>query len=222
MASGELLLVPLIAGAVAQVWNSPPYRRWPWLTLAVALTVGLGRLAIELHPDCLDLLARDPRMLRSGQLWRAVTALFVQDSDVVGAAFNLFWLLVLGVAAERRMTRRQWLTVYFGGGVLTEFLALAFQPNGAGNSIAFCALAGALCGDWGEKRWRWWRIGVGAIGVVSAALLMWYDDIHGIGFFTGLAIALVMNKRRAMSPRPGNGAARDNVVVFRAGSDTYH
>jgi rhomboid protease GluP len=222
MATGELLLLPLIAGAFAQVWNPPPYRRWPWLTFAMVLTVGLGRLAIDLHPEWLDLLARDPRMLGSGQLWRAVTALFVQDSDAVGMAFNLFWLLVLGVAAERRMTRRQWLAVYFGGGVLTEFLALVFQPNGAGNSIAFCALAGALCANWGEGRWRWWRIAVGAFGVLSAALLVWNDDIHGIGFFAGLAIGLVLSRRRTNGPRAGNGAASDNVVVFRPGSDTYH
>jgi hypothetical protein len=37
-----------------------------------------------------------------------------------------------------------WLGLYLGGGVITEFLALAWQPYGAGNSIACYALAGGL------------------------------------------------------------------------------
>src|SRR5438552_77751 len=105
--------VALVAGTVADVWNPPPYRRWPILTLTVAAS-GLATVALQsVVPDWLPLLARDPRMVSSGELWRALTALFAQDGGARGLLFNLFWLFVLGSTAERRLTRAGWLAVYF-------------------------------------------------------------------------------------------------------------
>ena len=160
------MLVPLIAGALAEVWDPPLYRRWPLLTLAMALLVGATFVAQNLWPGLLDSLARDPRLL-SGEPWRGVTALFVQDGGAAGALFNLACLLLLGTSAERRFSRRAWLAIYFLGGVTAEVLALAWQPHGAGNSVACFALAGALCSDWREGRWRWWRAGAGLVGTAA-------------------------------------------------------
>ncbi len=218
------LLAALLAGAVAELWNPPPHRRWPLLTLAVALLIGATFAAQGVRPDLLPLLARDPRMLASGEVWRAVTALFAQDGGTAGTMFNLAWLLVLGTAAERRFSRRAWLAVYFLGGIATEFLALAWQPHGAGNSIACMALAGALCSDWREGRGRWWRAAVGLVGTAAAALLLWESDIHGIGFCLGLAIGFVLVAHGALArgrdlDPPAEPA--DNVVFIR-GTDTYH
>lgn len=221
--STAALLACLAAGAVAEVWNHPPYRRWPLLTLGIALLVGTTFALQSLAPELQPLFARDPRMLSSGEVWRAMTALFVQDGGLNGTLFNLFWLLLLGTTAERRFTRRAWLAVYFGGGIVTEFLALAWQPHGAGNSIACLALAGALCSDWREGRWRWWRAGVGLAGAVAAFLLLLESDIHGIGFFAGLVIGFAIHAATAPSRR-GTGPADENsnVVVFMNGTDTYH
>lgn len=215
------MLVALIAGMLAEIWNPPPYRRWPLLTLAVAGLV-LATFALQnAMPDLLPLLSRDPRMLHSGEVWRAVTALFAQDGGMPGMLFNLFWLLVLGTAAERRFSRQGWLAVYFLGGIVTEFLALAWQPHGAGNSIACFALAGALCSDWREGRMRWWRAGVGLAGAAAAGVLLLENDIHGIGFIAGLLIGFVLVARSDVLHSEDGRAANDNVIYIDGG-DTLH
>lgn len=215
------LLIALAAGALAELWSPPPYRRWPLLTLAVMLLIGATWTLTSARPELLPLLARDPAMLASGEVWRGVTALFAQDGGTQGMLFNLFWLLVLGSLTERRFSRRAWLAIYFLGGVATEFLALAWQPHGAGNSVACLALAGALCSDWREGRGRWWRAGTGLAGLAAAAVLLFANDIHGIGFVLGMTIGFVLAARSAARERE-IAAANDNVVVFMPGSDTYH
>lgn len=215
------LLIALAAGALAELWSPPPYRRWPLLTLAVMLLIGATWTLTSARPELLPLLARDPAMLASGEVWRAVTALFAQDGGTQGMLFNLFWLLVLGSLTERRFSRRAWSAIYFLGGVATEFLALAWQPHGAGNSVACLALAGALCSDWREGRGRWWRAGTGLAGLAAAAVLLFANDIHGIGFVLGMTIGFVLAARSAARERE-IAAANDNVVVFMPGSDTYH
>lgn len=217
-------LAALVAGTVAEMWNPPRYRRWPVVTLAVAALVLVTFAAQSLAPDLLPVLSRDPRMLSSGEVWRAVTALFAQDGGTSGLLFNLFWLLVLGTAAERRFTRAGWLVVYFLGGVAAEFLALAWEPHGAGNSIACFALAGALCSDWREGRWRWWRAGIGLGGSVAAFVLLLQSDIHGIGFFVGLLIGWVFAARAAVAAdrSPGEFDEPASNVVSITGTETLH
>lgn len=216
-------MAALVAGTVAEVWNPPPYRRWPVVTLTVAALVLATFAAQTLVPDLLPMLARDPRMVSSGEVWRAVTALFAQDGGASGLLFNLFWLLVLGSTAERRLPRAGWLAVYFLGGIASELLALGWQPHGAGNSIACFALAGALCGDWREGRWRWWRAGVGLLGAAAASLLLLDNDIHGIGFFVGLLGGFALAVRASVVE--GRAIAMPNErsnVVSITGTDTYH
>lgn len=216
-------LAVLVAGTVAEVWNPPPYRRSPVVTLTVAGLV-LATFALQSFvPDLLPLLVRDPRMVSSGEVWRALTALFAQDGGTGGLLFNVFWLLVLGSTAERRLPRSGWLAVYFVGGIVTQFLALSWQPHGAGNSVACFALAGALCSDWREGRWRWWRAGVGLFGAAAAFLLLLDSDIHGIGFFAGLLIGFALAARAAIieARTIELRAERSNVVSLR-GTETYH
>lgn len=215
------LLVALFAGVLADLWSPPPHRRWPLLTLAVLLLIGATATLTAARPDLLPLLSRDPAMLASGEVWRAVTALFAPDGGTSGMLFNLGWLLVLGAMAERRFSRPAWLAIYFGGGVAAEFLALAWQPHGAGNSIACFALAGALCSDWRAGAGRWWRVGTGLAGLAAAAVLVFADDVHGIGFIAGMAIGFVLVARSAARERE-IAAANDNMVVFMPGTDSLH
>jgi membrane associated rhomboid family serine protease len=59
--------------------------------------------------------------------------------------FNLLGLVLVGVAAERRLGARAWLAAYLVGGLTGELVGWAgWQPVGGGNSIGVCGLAGAL------------------------------------------------------------------------------
>jgi membrane associated rhomboid family serine protease len=117
--------------------------RAPLLTLGVlSLTAGAS-LAQAADRDLLTRFERTPAELH-GDWWRIATALFFQDGGLVGAASNLAFLGLIGVAAEQVLSRPRWLLHYFGIGLAVEVLAYSWQPTGAGNSIAVCGLAGGV------------------------------------------------------------------------------
>jgi membrane associated rhomboid family serine protease len=118
-------------------------QRFPVVTAVVfAVTATVSVLGLAL-PSLLATLERSPAGLH-GDWWRTFTALFVQDGGVAGTISNLLFLLVMGALAEQFLERWQWLVCYFGAGLAGELAGYAWQPHGAGNSVAVCGLAGAL------------------------------------------------------------------------------
>jgi membrane associated rhomboid family serine protease len=115
------------------------------LTVAVAtLTAGVSILGLAVHPVELAL-RRDGPAISSGEIWRLLSSLLVQDGGAIGTIFNLAGLVVIGIAAERRLGRPRWMLAYLVGGLTGELVGWAgWQPIGAGNSVAVCGLAGAL------------------------------------------------------------------------------
>lgn len=195
MKSVVLLLIVLAGAAALGLMRKLPVDRrrgMPWATLATAGVVATMFAAQIARPDLLPVLARAPGLLRDGEVWRAVTALFVQDGGIAGAVFNAVILLAIGTIAEWRLGIARWSAVYFGGGIAAEFLALAWQPHGAGNSIACFALAGALCSDLVTRRTRTIEMLVGLIPTAAAIGLLFLRDIHGIGFCGGAVIGCAL------------------------------
>jgi membrane associated rhomboid family serine protease len=115
----------------------------PLLTAGVLALTAAASLAQAADRDLLSRFERTPAELH-GDWWRIATALFLQDGGVVGAVSNLAFLGLIGVAAEQVLSRPRWLLHYFGIGLAVEVLAYCWQPTGAGNSIAVCALAGGV------------------------------------------------------------------------------
>jgi membrane associated rhomboid family serine protease len=118
-------------------------RRPPWLTLTVFLLTAVPSCVQAMVPAVLHDLERTPAGL-TGQWWRSISSLVVQDGGVVGTLSNLAFLLVIGSIAEQVLTRPRWLVLYLGPGLAGEFAAYGWQPTGAGNSVAICGLSGAL------------------------------------------------------------------------------
>lgn len=117
----------------------------PVLTAAVLGVTAAVSIAGLLTDSVLLTLRRDAIALSDGQLWRLLTSLLVQDGGIAGTVFNLLGLALVGVAAERRLGRRAWLVAYLVGGLSGEVAGWAgWQPDGAGNSVGVCGLAGAL------------------------------------------------------------------------------
>jgi rhomboid protease GluP len=195
----------------ARADGQPPRR--PLLTYAVA-TVLVAMFALQLaQPTILPLLRREAALVQQAQLWRAVSALFVQDGGAFGFAFNLALLVLIGTVAERNWGRGRWLLVYLGGGIATEFLALLWQPQGAGNSIACFALAGALVTYSPSGGPKPLPAAIRLAGLAAGAGLVVLFDIHGMAFALGAVAGAVftIRDRRAASlsaPRPAEAPGR--------------
>jgi membrane associated rhomboid family serine protease len=180
--------VPYERGDDMPAPNGKYATRFPWLTIGVfAVTAAVSITQLTRSPWLLARLERTPAGLH-GQLWRTATSLVVQDGGLIGTASNLFFLLVLGIAAERSVSRGRWLLGYLGAGLAGEIAGYAWQPTGGGNSVAVCGLAGivaiALChrgrsvpSFGGPATLLWcgcllatWYVPLLAIGVVAAGL----------------------------------------------------
>lgn len=166
--------------------------RVPWATFALALAIAIPAALQLVVPSLLPSLARDRTAILAGEWWRLVTSLFVQDGGIPGTIFNLVTLLLVGSVAERIWGSRRMLLIYFTGGIASQLPALAWQPTGAGNSVANFSLAGsiALVCLLGARR-PLPRI-CAALACAAAAGLLLLRDIHGAAFLLGIALAAVL------------------------------
>jgi membrane associated rhomboid family serine protease len=131
-------------GEIRAMATTTTRRRIPLATLVtLAVTAPFSVLQFP-FPVLLASLRRDPGGLAAGQWWRLVTPLVVQDGGVLGTISNLAFLAVLGTLAERRLGAWRWVALYLLGGAAGEAAGYAWEPHGAGNSVALCGLAGAI------------------------------------------------------------------------------
>ena len=119
------------------------FQRLPIATAVVFVVTATTSILGLVVPGMLKGWQRAPQGLH-GDWWRTFTALFVQDDGVAGTISNLAFLLVMGAVAEQVLGAWRWLVCYFGAGLVGELAGYAWQPRGAGNSVAICGLAGAL------------------------------------------------------------------------------
>lgn len=98
-------------------------------------------------PAVLHALERNADRIAKGEVWRVVTALVQQDGGLAGTIANALALLVMGSVAEHLLGGRRTADTFIGVGVLAQLPALAWQPVGAGNSVANFGLTGALALD---------------------------------------------------------------------------
>lgn len=192
-----VLLVAALASSRATGAGARPVSRQPVATLSTLAIVGVPTLLeLTVKPELLELLQRDAELIGRGQVWRLVTALVVQDGGVLGAAFNLATLAVVGVAAEQAWGARRWIAIAGISGVGAELWGLAVQPVGGGNSVIVLGLAGSLASlavrhSVGAAQ----RLGVVALTI--SVVLLAIGDIHGGAATIGAVLGLV-----GRPPRP--------------------
>jgi membrane associated rhomboid family serine protease len=184
-----------------------------------ALTAA-GAIAQAAAPGLLASLQRSPEGLH-GDWWRTGTALFAQDGGVVGALSNLAFLLILGAIAEQFLTAGRWLACYFGAGLVGELAGYAWQPVGAGNSIAVCGLAGALVV-------ALWARTPGVAPAAPLFLLYWCGALLGsvcwpalLAGVAGGAAAQAAWARGLDPGRPAAGAALLTGVILVAAANLH-
>lgn len=185
--------------------------RRPWVTLVVfVITAAVTTLQLTVAPGLPRDLERTPAGMH-GDWWRTITSLFVQDGGVQGAVSNLFFLVVLGVIAERVVPRGRWLVAYIGAGLVGEFAGYAWQPIGGGNSVANCGLAGLVAV---AILWRDCRMPV----IAAPILLVWCGVLLATWSFPLLLVGVVAAV--IATPVSRSGRRGFGVVVFVAATAT--
>ncbi|MFI8462054.1 rhomboid family intramembrane serine protease [Kitasatospora sp. NPDC085464] len=183
--------------------------RRPRVTLGLFAVMAVMAVVQYLVPSVIGDLMRRPDALSDGQWWRAVTALLVQSSGVGQIVFNLSALLVIGAVAEAVLGRWRTLVVFLVGGVSAHVVSLAgWSTRGGGDSVAICALLGALAvtcllGATAPPRPFkdiWYLLLVPAAGT----LLCLMQNNHGVGLVAGCLLGLALVPR---GTRPPTGSA---------------
>jgi len=160
-------------------------RATPPLVTGVAWVLTAAMAAGQtVDPSVLDALRRDPSFAARGEWWRVLSPLLVQADGWPQIVANLLFLAVIGYFAERRFGPARWLVLYLTGGIAGEVAGYAFEPHGAGNSVAIFGLAGGLLAAGARD-----RRSVSPVPVVAA--LAWIASIVGLdlGGYVWAAIA---------------------------------
>jgi membrane associated rhomboid family serine protease len=167
---------------------------FPRTTLLLLLAVAVPSALQLFFPVVLSLFERDYERFLSGDWWRLVTPLFVQDGGVAGTIFNLVSLLLVGSVAERLWGGRYMLIIFFIGGIIGEIVAFTWQPVGAGNSIGNFSLAASIAMA-SLTRHPSRSIQIGAVFALGAdGLLVGLQDIHGAAAIVGAILGLILSQ----------------------------
>jgi membrane associated rhomboid family serine protease len=170
-------------------------------TLAVFTATAILTCASLLHPTVLVVLQRSPQIL-AGQWWRLVTPVLVERGGWGEITFNLVALAAFGAVVERLWGSRRWVLFYLTGCVTGEAIGLAWQPVGAGSSVAVCGLLGAWAA-WSLRESRAHNVaGVLVLGI--AVVLSVSHNLHGPPVLVCAALALLLGPRMRHRERPQN------------------
>nr|WP_186337835.1 MULTISPECIES: rhomboid family intramembrane serine protease [Streptomyces] len=198
----------------------------PSATAAVFLATGAVTAAQFAFPEVFEALRRDPGALASGEWWRALSPLLVQSSGRQPLV-TVPAVAALGIPVERIYGAKGMLALYLVPAAVGEGLGYAWQPHGAGNSIAALGLACGL-GSWlflpaqekGRPRPPLNRVRVRGAAVPAGAVAdTAVRDIHGLPTLTGAAMGAGLLLRRR-SRRPAHATTTRDGSGGRSRSST--
>lgn len=198
MTSAILYAAVYVVGWLLLVWRRPdgrPPRVTAWGAGLVAL-VAAGWVAQLLRPALLDQGMRESAAVRSGQWWRLVTAIVLQDGGWTGAAVNLVALAVtVGLAGEVLTAWTGLLVVLLGGIGANLLTVLTFGQPGAGSSMATMVLL-VVAVLVGLRNPSWREAGLVVVLVTLAAVLLARRDQHGLALALALVSGIWLRRRR--------------------------
>src|SRR5688572_21555824 len=116
------------------------------LPMSSILIIGVTAVITALqfvYPEVLAALQRDPDAIRAGELWRLVTALFVQPNGISQCIANGFLILAFMPASER-LYGRGVLVIYFGAGLAGQTVNRLWESGIGGSSTAIFGVMGSL------------------------------------------------------------------------------
>lgn len=171
--------------------TAPAYR-FPRATCLLVVTVALPTTLQFFFPEILSTFRRDYARFLSGDWWRLITPLFVQDGGVAGAVFNIVSLLLVGGIAEQVWGSKRMIGIFFVGGIVGEAVAFAWQPIGAGNSVGNFSLAASVAvACFAPQAGRVARLAA-VLALSADVVLVLHKDIHGAAAVAGIILALLL------------------------------
>jgi len=177
-------------------------KQYPVTTTSVLAATGVLTGLQFAFPEILSVLERTPSAIRKHQWWRLITPLFVHPEGWRQIAFNFTAILVVGVLVERLFGSWRWLVLYFVSGISGEIAGYAWQPMGAGASVAGAGLLGALA-VWLMLENRSPKAATGgAFILVGAAILTFARDLHGPPIMIGACMGWAMLRARTAKGLP--------------------
>jgi membrane associated rhomboid family serine protease len=144
---------------------SPPHL--PMATICVLSITAIITGLQFVSPAIVSALQRNPAALAAGEWWRLITPLFVHPDGWSQIVVDFAGIAIVGPVVERRFGSPRWLALYFGAGLSAEIISYAWEPYGAGSSIALCGLIGGLFADLIGRQLLEWPIAIMyALGLV--------------------------------------------------------
>lgn len=184
---------PARAEADREAW-APSGHLPVYTVVLVAATVLCTVLARTAFPGLYDAVRRDPGALRSGQVWRLVSPVLVQDDPVWTTIAVLVLVAVVSAVAEWHFGHWRLAALYLVGALAGHVLGEWWQPYSSGASVAGCGvLGGLLVWLWrtGHPMARVWTVLWLVFAVVDTVL----QDIHGAPILAGALLGLVIVRR---------------------------
>jgi rhomboid protease GluP len=163
----------------------------PIATIALLLITALGTVLARYSPVFLAAVERTPDMLSQHQWWRLVSPVLANPEGWGQILTNFLALAFVGLLAESFWGSGPLVALYLAGAISGQLAGLAWRPEGAGSSVAVCALLGAVAIG------LWQRIGspparAGAAFILAGAVILTcLRDLHGPPILVGAALALV-------------------------------
>jgi membrane associated rhomboid family serine protease len=166
----------------------------PVATLSTLCVTGILTGLQYVFPQLLLRLERTPTTLERHEWWRLITPLLMQPDGWTPVVFVFTSILIVGTLAERVWGSGRWLILYIASGLTGEVAGYAWQPSGAGASVAGAGLLGSLA-TWllckcqtGAARFG------GAIILIGAVILTCLHGLHGPPILAGAFLGFAMFK----------------------------
>lgn len=187
------------------------------LSTYLLLIIGGMFILQMLIPPLTDMLDLNP-LLTASEPWRLLTSIFLHGG-MMHIFFNAYALFIFGSILETRVSRRDYLVIFFGAGLLGSLLYYATYMLGIIPPIPALGASGAIYGILGavavilpDLRIFFWffpmKIRYAAILWVALEFMGTFDISSGIasaahlgGLMFGLAFAWLIS-RRPHDPRP--------------------
>src|SRR5262245_33610255 len=171
----------------------PVPRRVPVLSiLIIGLTAVITALQF-VYPELLSALQRDPEAIRAGELWRLVTALFVQPNGISQCIANGFLILAFMPASER-LYGRGVLVIYFAAGLAADTLTPRWVSGSRGSPTGIFRVMGSLLVYVIRNRKELLLpfVFIACAGLAASMVMLLSADGHGVGLVVGAAVASML------------------------------